>query len=424
MDYSYNFNEKNVIHTFPCAHDSSKKNKIRIFDIPFIEKWAFHVASLILLVYRDSFGFLKDLLIINDSSKEDKSEENFLHYFSIINEKIADEFFETYESVLPDYYTFCSRISRFPLDKYNCLDNLCQHFTNNSIQSLTKNNIIFFSPYDIVYNLSMKQRFNHPNLNCILEPYLILVDENLKNYIDKKEKKEKYLEERNIDIKNYYLQLKNINLEKVHYSLFLTDNNVNEDSEGAKLYEKNMESLPESKAEKCQYDFYFLNNLSFFFTYKTMQEMKGRFINYDIVKRYIASAESSVTISFHDYDKTILQNTPRDINTIKKTKKDVKKNIIKDLIIMNKIQTMTRHMTYIFAQYVKSVIDEIIRTNHGNILTDEPEEKSKIVKKDEKEEKCFIKIGHYLINFALYEHHDNDINSFLESELSKEIYSS
>ena len=110
-----------------------------------------------------------------------------------------------------------------------------------------------------------------------------------------------------------------------------------------------------------------------------MQEMKGRFINYDIVKRYIASAESSVTISFHDYDKTILQNTPRDINTIKKTKKDVKKNIIKDLIIMNKIQTMTRHMTYIFAQYVKSVIDEIIRTNHGNILTDEPEEKSKIV---------------------------------------------
>ena len=91
---------------------------------------------------------------------------------------------------------------------------------------------------------------------------------------------------------------------------------------------------------------------------------------------------------------------------------------------MNKIQTMTRHMTYIFAQYVKSVIDEIIRTNHGNILTDEPEEKSKIVKKDEKEEKCFIKIGHYLINFALYEHHDNDINSFLESELSKEIYSS
>ena len=145
MDYSYNFNEKNVIHTFPCAHDSSKKNKIRIFDIPFIEKWAFHVASLILLVYRDSFGFLKDLLIINDSSKKDKSEENFLHYFSIINEKIADEFFETYESVLPDYYTFCSRISRFPLDKYNCLDNLCQHFTNNSIQSLTKNNIIFFS---------------------------------------------------------------------------------------------------------------------------------------------------------------------------------------------------------------------------------------------------------------------------------------
>ena len=53
-----------------------------------------------------------------------------------------------------------------------------------------------------------------------------------------------------------------------------------------------------------------------------MQEMKGRFINYDIVKRYIASAESSVTISFHDYDKTILQNTPKDIKTTEIPKKE------------------------------------------------------------------------------------------------------
>ena len=136
MDYSYNFNEKNVIHTFPCAHDSSKKNKIRIFDIPFIDKWSYQVASLILLVYRDLFGFMQDSLIIDEKrgeEEEEKSEQNFLKFFQIINERIATEFFETYESVLPDYFTFCSRISRFPLDKYNCLDNLCQHFTNNSV---------------------------------------------------------------------------------------------------------------------------------------------------------------------------------------------------------------------------------------------------------------------------------------------------
>ena len=33
MEYSYNFNEKNVIHTFLECNDSSKKNKVRLFDI-------------------------------------------------------------------------------------------------------------------------------------------------------------------------------------------------------------------------------------------------------------------------------------------------------------------------------------------------------------------------------------------------------
>lgn len=430
LDYSYNFNEKNVIHTFPCAHDSSKKNKIRIFDIPFIDKWSYQVASLILLVYRDLFGFMQDSLIIDEKrgeEEEEKSEQNFLKFFQIINERIATEFFETYESVLPDYFTFCSRISRFPLDKYNCLDNLCQHFTNNSVQVLIKNNIIFFSPYEIVYNLSLRRNYNNPILNCILEPYLIFVDVNLKDYIEKKEKKEKFLEEKNFDIKNYFQYLKNVNLEKVHYSLFLSENDINEpDNDGNKIFEKNLDSVLDSKIEKCDYDFYFLNNLSFFFVYKTMQEMKGRFINYDIVKRYIASAESSVTISFHDYDKTILQNTPKDIKTIKKTKKEVKKNIIKDLVIMNKIQTMTKHMTYIFAKYVKGVIDEIITKNHKARVKDDSvnNNNESSDNNNKKNEKCYIKIGHYLINFALYEQGNNDLTSYLESEINQQIFNS
>ena len=34
--------------------------------------------------------------------------------------------------------------------------------------------------------------------------------------------------------------------------------------------------------------------------------MRDKFIDYDIIKRYIDSKESSVTITFTDYDKTII----------------------------------------------------------------------------------------------------------------------
>ena len=58
MDYNYNFNEKNVIHTFLCIYDSSKKNKVTIYDIPFMNKWNFQIEGLVLTIYRDSFLFL------------------------------------------------------------------------------------------------------------------------------------------------------------------------------------------------------------------------------------------------------------------------------------------------------------------------------------------------------------------------------
>ena len=60
-------------------------------------------------------------------------------------------------------------------------------------------------------------------MNQILEPYLILVDERLKTYLEKKEKKEKYLEENHIEIKSFFNELKMINIEKPHYSVFLSE---------------------------------------------------------------------------------------------------------------------------------------------------------------------------------------------------------
>ena len=465
MDYSYNFNEKNVIHTFLCINDSSKKNKVRIYDIPFMDKWNYQIAGLLLTIYRDSFGFLANKNYLKNQAKEIDFHANFAKLFTEIHNNIILDVFNYYESVLPDYYKFCANISVSPLDKYNCLDNLCQNFTNNSLKILVRNNIIFFSPFDVVYNINIENIINRPNLNSILEPFLILVDERLKIYLDKNEKKDKYLKENNIDIKSFFNDLKLINIEKPHYSVFLAEkkakdlddededdikdintNNINniidddEDNNDKKednkiessqegnseqninfndIYPKKMhitsvKSINLAKVPKEIFDFYFLFNLYYNFTYQTMKEMKQIFVNYDIIKRYIASIESSVTISFNDYDKTIIKSNKKgDIVDVKITKKNTKKSIIKDLTIMSKLTRMTRHMNYIFSQYVNKIINDIIKDSS-----------SRIAQKNAQDEKYYIKIGHYIINFLAYERKNvfyNTYNYFKDSDICKKL---
>ena len=462
MDYSYNFNEKNVIHTFLCINDSSKKNKVRIYDVPFMEKWSYQIAGLLLTIYRDSFGFLCNKNYIKNRKLEIDFHTNFAKLFSEIHNNVITDVFKYYENVLPEYYKFCSNISVSPLDKYNCLDNLCQNFTNNSLKILVRNNIIFFSPFDVVYNINHDKLINRPNLNSILEPYLILVDEQLKTYLEKKEKKDKYLEENQIEIKSYFKQLKLINIEKPHYSIFTSEKkekDVDEDNEDDvkeintniikekendeenneikeenkevvsseqidinELYPKKMhvtsvKSINLTKVSKEIFDFYFLFNLYYNFTYQTMKEMKMIFVNYDIIKRYIASIESSVTISFNDYDKTIIKLNKKgdkvDLVDVKLTKKNTKKNIIKDLTIMSKLTRMTRHMNCIFSEYVNKVVTDIILDGS-----------SRIAQKNSQNEKYYIKIGHYIINFLAYEKDGvffNTYNYFKDSELCTKL---
>ena len=482
MDYSYNFNEKNVIHTFLCINDSSKKNKVRIYDIPFMEKWAYQIAGLLLTVYRDSFGFLCNKNYIKNQKTEIDFHANFAKLFSEIHQNIIDDVFKYYAQVLPDFYKFCTNISVSPLDKYNCLDNLCQNFTNNSLKALVRNSIIFFSPFDVVYNINNDKVLNLPNLNTILEPYLILVDEKLKAYLDKKAKKEEYLKENQIDIKSYFKQLKFINTQKIHYTVFLTDKKdkqISDDEEEEDLKENNIISTKDKENDDDEddnekneiindnksdistdsnntnsnnnellnvsinisdiyptpkkmhtttlinkgknaidnesFDFYFLFNLYYNYTYQTMKELKTIFVDYDIIRRYISSNESSVTISFNDYDKTIIKSNQKEggLENIKKLKKTTKKNIIKDLIIMSKLTRMTRHMNYIFIEYVNKVVNDIIYDSS-----------SRIAQKNAQEEKYYIKIGHYIINFLAYEKNGTLYNSFKffkESEIYKKL---
>lgn len=265
LDNSYNFNEKNIIYTFPSVFDSSKKNKIRIFDIPMLEKWTCEIGYMILQIWKDNHGLGimnkndRERIIYDENFKE-KSKAKILNFFKITINNITGELFSLYEEAFPNFYLFCNRISKFPLNKYNCIDNLCQHFTNSSLQVLLQNNLIFFHPFDIVYGdddsngnnesidkfdkgplgLAIEDKNNYlnnveipnqlqnnfsnfivPNLKVVIEPYMIYIDRNLMTYIDVKEKKEKFLDSMKMDLENYLINLKMVNSEKIHYNLVL-----------------------------------------------------------------------------------------------------------------------------------------------------------------------------------------------------------
>ena len=485
MDYSYNFNEKNVIHTFLSINDSSKKNKLRIFDIPFLDRWCYQIASLLLIIYRESFGFLCNPMNKFEEEKniENDNQTNFSHLFAEIHNNITKDLFDYYKPVIPNYFEFCYKMSESPLDKYNWLDNLCQNFAIKSMHYLLKNNVIFFTPFEVVFrneiNKNKSDIVNSPVLNSIYEPYLILVDDKLIQYLKQKEKKREYLIKKGMDIKVYFNNLKQINKEKPHYTVFLSEkkekeistekedddeedqkeneiNNIQTNEEEKqqekekglektdtfsssnseiihddkpidikKVYPKKMHQLKLKKRDiddftrlTFNYEFYYLLNLYYNFIYDTMKDLKQNFMNYDTLKRYIASIESSITISFNDYDKTIMKQLKsskndkgQDCDSAKKLKKGLKKDIINNLKIMSKLTRMTRHMNCIFIDYMKKVISDIIGGN-SEIRKRIGDEKS-----INKGNDYFLKIGHFMVNFKAYRAGEDGFEKFKESKI-------
>jgi hypothetical protein len=433
LDFSYNFNEKNVIHTFPCCNDSSKKNKIRIFDIPFLDKWNFHIATLIMLVYKDLYGFLNNNSNFQNEEYQENSQNKFFNLFSETHDLISKELFQYYEIVLPNYYSLCDRMSKYPLDKYNCIDSVCQHFTNISLEILLRNNLPFFCPFNSIYNIKVNDIFNRPKLNSIFEPYLMLVDNELKNFLEKKENKEEYLKKNNYDIKSYFQDLKKINNEKLNHSIFLTNQVIDEDEEIEyekennnnnnddeiittippnntlkKLSIKKYKVNPYNYNNNKSFDFYYLFNLYYFFTYKTMFELKQKFFNYDTMKGYIDFLESSISISYNK-DNSLLDNAPKDVEKNKVTKKEIKNAIIKDLKKMHKLNKMVRVMNYIFMDYLKHVVNDIMLDPNSGWT-----------KKENENEYYYMKIGHYLVNFALYgKNNKTTLEEFSQSDFYK-----
>ena len=282
-----------------------------------------------------------------------------------------------------------------------------------------------------------------------------------------------------LDVKEFFNKLKGINIEKTHYTIFLiekkqkeimtvddddvegndndeeekkddetidtkeenteeqkiekTQSNVSDTPEQAeeekpidinlaypqKMNNINLSKVSISKIDKVKYDFYYLLNLYYNFTYESMKELKQSFMNYDILKRYIASMESSVTISFSDFDKTIMTkiNTKGQTNSTdaKNTKKKVKKDIINCLTLMSKLTRMTRHMNGIFLQYMIKVIYNIIKEN--KLIREKIGDEKHLIEGTD----YFMKIGHFMVNFKAYRGEQNTYGTFKESEFFKKV---
>ena len=524
FDYSYNFNEKNVIHTFPTFNDSSKKNKIRIFDIPFIDKWVFKISTIILFIYENLFDFLNenkknndnnnenqininninlknnnnndninnkdnnnndintnnnnndinndnnknnniinnniiknenDIILTNnqdnfnilsdevssDSMKLDETvsiewtleQKKFLELFDNLIINICGDISNNYDKVLPDYYEFCIKISGFPLEQYNCIDNLCQHFANTNIEVLLNKNVCFLIPYNSIYNINNNNYYNIPNLNEIIEPYLILADSKLKKYLEKrKNNKEDFIKNEKINLDYFFNHLKEINFEKVHYNVFISDynnnninnNNINnnnifnenlittETNSNSNIDENNNKSN-DNKIIKLEnfnefvnkeiYNIYFLFNLYYYFIFKQMKIMKENFLNYDYLYKYKQKIENSIEQSFHDEDKSIIKETKKNNDNYKEGLKKIKENILNDLRIISKLQKLTRRMLFIFYNYIKKIIYDI-----------NCEENSA--------DSNFIKIGHFLINLRSFKEPGNSMEEFINSEFYKKTF--
>ena len=107
------------------------------------------------------------------------------------------------------------------------------------------------------------------------------------------------------------------------------------------------------------------------------------------------------TIGYNKIERQTLSTLQK--KKVKKNKKNIKISIQKDLIILEKLNRKARVMNFIFLDYVKNVIKDIIN-----------DYRSGLKKKEQYGENYYMKIGHYLVNFLLYGNNPNNINSFEE----------
>lgn len=201
---SYNFNHSNTVITHPIENDCSMKNKIRVFDVLFKENWANTVSNIAFQIWK-----------IKKYIPSHISNNSIVYSLTSINDllikgvsSIIDEYFTYYNNSLPDFLSFSLKISDFVKERYNMIDNVCQHFANKSLDVLLKKNLTDYTLLYTKYNQTVTNQIL-PLFDSILEPYFIHCDSNyisfanywankqdyvnleLKKFEEKKKKKEK-----------------------------------------------------------------------------------------------------------------------------------------------------------------------------------------------------------------------------------------
>ena len=215
-----------------------------------------------------------------------------------------------------------------------------------------------------------------PIFNSVLEPYLVSIDDELFKYIEVKEEKQSFLRKKNIDLKSYLKSLKDLNREKISYNLVLTNKKIN--NRKPKFVKRHIKT-DNLKYPTFEYNFSFLLNLSYHFTYLLNRENLKNVIDYHIANKFKNYSPSSETSYFENWGVSTYKPYAKSDNIegyIKKVERDLLRNL-KDI---SKIKKHNQNMLLLFYNYMSKVVEMMEK------------------KKNNSEENTFIKIGYMLVN--------------------------
>ena len=193
LGFSYNFNHTSTVVTVPTETDSAMRNKLRVFDVLFLPSWANKLSVIINRIWNQKFQLFNNF-------DPRKTMENELHH--IINEdfnNIIEDYFQLYDNCLPNLLGFSNKLSDFVEERYNMIDNVCQHFANKSLDILLRKNISDYSLLYLKHNQNLKNQIL-PNFDSILEPYLIHSDSLYLRFLNYWSNKQSFI---NIELKKY-----------------------------------------------------------------------------------------------------------------------------------------------------------------------------------------------------------------------------
>ena len=386
--FTYNFNDKNYVHIFPSIVDCSVKNKLRIFDIPFKSSWITEISEFLFEMYTKKYKlFEKDKTIINignDHSSEIREMVKMNEQFIQLIETISKDFFDSYCEALPDYLSFCNQMSQLLLEKYNSLDNVCHHFTMKSIQNLLKTNYFFFLPIETIYNLQNTCGYGPknekvPNLDYVIEPYLILIDKTMNEYFSCKEKKENFIQKRNIHFSHFIQKLKNFKNSLIDINAIFSES-ITEKIATEKTYYLKYFILDNSNDSRVldKYDYYFYITLATHYLYKKNKKL------FTCLQRFKEQYGFSYEIEVSE--KQSRTNREKEI-------KKIEKLLRKTRSIRNNI----KRLNLFFLDYVNKSSEKI-----KQLSTQYNESMNNNIQIGNKKGNNYVKIGHYLINYLKF----------------------